>query len=116
MQASRLKQSLAGRLQLSKTHAIQNLYHGLQDKWGAVLRQTGHWTFAGVLHDPKQGSGSEGGIGDSGRAAKVKTVEGMVDGLSLAENCGGFWKRCCAQQTGMHILVVEALLIAIYST
>jgi hypothetical protein len=23
---------------------------------------------------------------------------------------------CCAQQTGMHILVVEALLIAIYST
>jgi hypothetical protein len=24
--------------------------------------------------------------------------------------------QCCAQQTGMHILVVEALLIAIYST
>jgi hypothetical protein len=23
---------------------------------------------------------------------------------------------CCAQQTGIHILVVEALLIAIYST
>src|SRR5256885_1481029 len=23
---------------------------------------------------------------------------------------------CCAQQTGMHILIVEALLIAIYST
>jgi hypothetical protein len=25
-------------------------------------------------------------------------------------------KPCCAQQTGIHILVVEALLIAIYST
>jgi hypothetical protein len=25
-------------------------------------------------------------------------------------------RLCCAQQTGMHILVVEALLIAIYST
>jgi hypothetical protein len=59
-----LEQSLAGRL--------QNLYHGLQDKWGAILRQTGHWAFAGVLHDPEQGSGPEGGRGDSGRTAKVK--------------------------------------------
>ena len=24
---------------------------------------------------------------------RLKTAEGMVDGLSLAENCGGFWKR-----------------------
>ena len=72
MQPSRLKQSLAGRLQLSETHTIENLYHELQDKWGAILRQTGHWTFADVLHDPEQGSGPEGGRGDSGRAAKVK--------------------------------------------
>src|SRR5947207_6211210 len=27
-----------------------------------------------------------------------------------------YCENCCAQQTGMHILVVEALLIAIYST
>jgi hypothetical protein len=24
---------------------------------------------------------------------RLKTAEGMVDGLSLAENCSGFWKR-----------------------
>ena len=29
---------------------------------------------------------------------------------------GSAMQRCCAQQTGMHKLVVEALLIAIYST
>lgn len=40
MQPSRLKQGLAGRLQLSETHAIHILYHGLQDMWEAILRQT----------------------------------------------------------------------------
>ena len=24
---------------------------------------------------------------------RLKTVEGIVDGLSLAKNCGGLWKR-----------------------
>jgi hypothetical protein len=24
---------------------------------------------------------------------RLKTAEGMVDGLSLAENCGGLWKK-----------------------
>jgi hypothetical protein len=32
--------------------------------------------------------------------------------LAISNRC----QKCCAQQTGMHILVVEALLIAIYST
>jgi hypothetical protein len=43
----------------------------------------------------------------------------MIDVVRLLNLIGKLWKGClgcCAQQTGMHKLVVEALLIAIYST
>jgi hypothetical protein len=42
------------------------------------------------------------------RAVRFRLVVGIGGGVPSEE--------CCAQQTGMHEMVVEVLLIAIYST
>jgi hypothetical protein len=43
----------------------------------------------------------------------AEAAEKAADKAEKSSNVPG---RCCAQQTGMHEMVMEALLVAIYST
>ena len=92
-QPSRLNRGLAGRLHLPETHAIHSLYHGLQDMWKPFLgrHDTGYLLVCCTIQDKVQDLKAVEETAEG--LQRLKTAKGIVDGLSLAKNCGGLWEK-----------------------